>query len=404
MRHDEGSDDLMHAAATRLARVNGTLIGWVIVAVALAIAAAVFTSRPAAVSSQTGPALTRPTPTPTPMPTPASTPAPPSGGIDRIEISIDPFTGETAIFSKSSATVRILDVSTLESSPSRRRLPRTIPTAAEQFIAATSGGQPIVSMQISVGATGGGTLPKSLTRAQLARVCFPAAMKPPGVGLQDLIVDPGQRLAAHLVGQTVCVDFVLPEVGTFVVGARTKAVIPEFREFYASTGGETTWGPCLTHGFFVTVGPAGTIVEAPEGTGLYIQACANGVLGYYAELAGTGYEIQPVLAPHWVRGEDGQFVEPDPPAPNTAVGQYFPATGHNVSGAFLTMFQALGGVEVLGYPITEALAAAPGFTDQYFQHLKLRMDDATGAVTIRPVGREFITTLAANSQAGPEVP
>lgn len=392
----------MRAAAGRLARVDGTLIGWVIVAVALAIAAAVLTSRPTAVSGQTGPALIPPAPTPTPTLTPPS--APPSEGVDKLEISIDPFTGDAETSGNAPATVRVLDVSTLESSPGRRRLPRTITTAADQFIAATSGGQPIVSIQISVGATGEGTLPRSLTRAQIARLCFPAAMKPPGVGLEDLIVTPGQRLGAQLVGQSLCVDFVFPAVGTFVVGARTKAVIPEFQEFYASTGGEPTWGPCLTHGFFVAVGPAGTIVEAPQGTGLYIQACANGVLGYNAQLVGTGYAVQPVLIPHWVRGESGEFVGPDPPAANTGQGRYFPQTGHNLSGAFLARFLALGGVEVLGYPITEALAAAPGFSDQYFQHLKLRMDNATGAVTIRPVGREFITTLIANRRAAAEVP
>lgn len=400
MRHDEGGDDLMHAAATWLARVDGTLVGWLMVTVAIGIAATVFTSHPPSVSGQTGPALTPTTVVPTPVPTPP----PPSEGFDKIEISIDPFAGDAAASGSSAATVRILDVSTRESSPRRRRLPRPIPTAAEQFITATSGGQPIVSIQITAGATGGGTLPRSLTRAQLARLCFPAAMKPLGVGLEDLIVSPGQRLGAHLVGQNVCVDFVFPEVGTFVVGARTKAVIPEFQEFYASTGGETTWGPCLTHGFFVAVGPAGTIVEATKGTGLYIQACANGVLGYYAELAGTGYEVQPVLTSHWVRGEDGEFVGSDPPAANTGQGRYFPQTGHNVSGAFLRRFLALGGVEVLGYPITEALAAAPGFTDQYFQHLKLRRDNATGEVTIRPVGREFVAMLAASQRVDADVP
>ena len=391
MRHDTGSHDLMRAAATQLARVDRMLVCWVIVAAALAIAAMVCTSRPAAVKGQTGPALTPPAPTP----------APPS---EEIAVSVSPFTSGAEASASSRATVRVLDVSTLESSPGRRRLPRTATTAADQFVAATSGGQPIVGIQISVGATGQGALPGSLTRAQQSRLCFPASMKPPGVGLEDLTVSPGRRIGAHLAGQTVCVDFVFTEAGTFVVGAGTQAVIPEFAAFYASTGGEATWGPCLTHGFFAAVGPAGTIVEAPAGAGLYIQVCANGVLGHYPELAGTGYEIQPVLATHWVRGEDGQFAGPDPTATNSGEGRYFPQTGHNVSGAFLTSFLSLGEVEVLGYPITEAVPAAPGFTDQYFQHLKLRMDNATETVTIRPIGREFLMTIAANRRSGAEVP
>ena len=380
----------MRAAVVRLARVDRMLAGWIIVAVALAVAAAAFTSRPAGVSGQTGPALT-----------------PPSEELQEataeIKVSVGPFMGGAKASASSPATVRVLDVSTAESRPSRRRLPPTSATAADRFIEATQGGQPLVGVQISVGFTGRGTLSGSLTRAQTAQVCMPAGMKPPGVGLEDLIVSPGQRIGARLDGQRVCVDFVFTEAGTFVVGARTQPVIPEFTAFYTATGGATTWGPCLTRGFFAAVGPAGTIVEVSPDAGLYVQACANGVLGYSAELAGTGFEIQPVLATHWVRGEDGRFAGADPPAADTGDGRYFPQTGHNVRGAFLTAFLALGGVEVAGYPITEARAAGPGFTDQYFQHLKLRMDDATGEVTIRPVGREFVAMLAATHAAEAKV-
>ncbi len=258
----------------------------------------------------------------------------------------------------------------------------------------------MIGLQISVGATGRGTMAESLTRAQLARLCFPSSAKPPGVGLESLDVDPGRLVNAELERGAVCVEFVFTEPGTFVVGTGTKPVIPELATYYASTGGELTWGPCLTHGFFAEVGSAGTIVEAPTGSGVYIQVCANGVLGYHPELAGTGFEIQPVLATHWVRGENGRFVGPDPPVANSGEGRYFAQTGHNLSGAFLTKFVALGGVDVLGFPITETLAAAPGFTDQYFQHLKLRMNDATGEVSIRPIGREFMAMLAANGEAG----
>ena len=391
MRHDTGSHDLMRAAATQLARVDRMLICWVIVAAALAIAAMVCTSRPAAVKGQTGPALTPSAPIP----------APPS---EEIAVFVASYAGGAEVSERSRTTVRVVDVSTLESSPSRRRLPLTGPTAADRFIDATLGGQPLIGLQISVGATGRGTLPASLTRAQLAGICFPASMRPPGVNMESLAVNPGRLVKAQLNRHALCVEFVFTEPGVFVVGTRTKPVLPEFAALYASTGGEATWGPCLTHGFFAAVGPAGTIVEASRGSGVYMQICANGVLGYHPELAGTGYEIQPVLATHWVRGEDGQFVGPDPPATNSGEGRYFPQTGHNVSGAFLTSFLALGGVEVLGYPITEAVPAAPGFTDQYFQHLKLRMDDATETVTIRPVGREFIAMLAASRPVGTDVP
>ncbi len=357
----------------------------------LGIAAIAITSRPEPAIGQTGPALTPHVPTPEPPP-------------EKLKVFVGPFTRGAQTYDQSRSDVRLLDVLARESIPGHRRMPVATPSAADRFIDATRGGQPLIGVQISIGATGRGTLPESLTRAQLARICFPESAKPPGVDLESLVVSPGRLVGAQLDRGAVCVEFVFSEPGTFVVGTVTKPVLPEFGAFYASTGGALTWGPCLTHGFFAAVGPAGRIVEASTGSGVYLQICANGVLGYHPELLGTGYEIQPVLVSHWVRGESGTFVGPDPPVTNTGEGRYFPQTGHNVDGPLLTRFLALGGADVLGYPITEAQPAAPGFTDQYFQHLKLRLNDATGEVTIRPIGREFMAMLAANRRETAESP
>lgn len=376
--------------ASRPAQFNRSLVGWIIVAVSLGVAAIVFTSRPGPAVGQTGPALT-----------PSAPPQPPP---QEIEVTVGPYAHGAETYNRSRSDIRLLDVSTRESTPSRRRLPVATPEAARQFIEATTGGHPIIGVHVSGGATGRGTLPGSLTRAQLARLCFPSSMKPPGIDVESLVVSPGRLVAAHMNLRAVCVEFVFTEPGAFVVGTRPTPIIPELADFYASTGGAGTWGPCLTNGFFVTVGPGGTIIEADPGLGVYVQICANGVLGYHPQLAGSGYEIQPVLATSWVRGDNGQYVGPDPPARAISAGRYFPQTGHNLSGALLTTFQALGGADVLGYPITEALAGPPGFTDQYFQHLKLRLNDVTAEVTIRPIGREFIAMLAANRKAGSESP
>ena len=377
--------------AMSVSRVIPAFAGWIIVALALGVSAIFFASRPEAASGQTGPALTPPAATTSPPP-------------ETFAVFVGPYLSNVTASASSRADVRVLDVATLESSSSRRRLPAAAHPAADRFIDVTFGGQPIVGVHISIGVTGRGTLPDSLTRAQLARFCFPSSMKPPGVSAESLVVHPGRLVKSDANQHAVCASFVFTEPGTFVVGAGTKPVLPEFAAFYESTGGAATWGPCLTHGFFAAVGPVGTIIEASSGAGVYIQVCANGVLGYHPELAGTGYEVQPVLATYWVRGEDGNFVGPDPPVPNAGDGRFFPQTGHNVSGAFLARFLALGGVDVLGFPITEALPAAPGFTDQYFQHLKLRRDDASGEVSIRPVGREFIAMLAAHRLTEAEVP
>lgn len=389
MRHKAKDDD--PSLATPPARVSRVVAGWIIIAVSLGIAATFFTSRPQPAIGQTGPALTPAVPTPQPPP-------------ENLEVFVGPLTHGAQAYDQSRTDIRLLEVFTRESTASHRRLSPGTPSAADRFIEATQGGQPIIGVQISIGATGRGTLPGSLTRAQLARICFPEWTRPPGVDLASLVVNPGRLVSARLDRRSVCVEFVFSEPGTFVVGTDTKPVVPEFGAFYAATGGAATWGPCLTHGFFATVGRAGTVVETSTGSGAYIQVCANGVLGYHPELLGTGLEIQPVLATHWVRGEQGMFVGADPPVANTGAGRYFPQTGHNVDGPFLTKFLALGGAEVLGYPITEALPAAPGFTDQYFQHLKLRMNDASGEISIRPVGREFIAMLAANRHDAAESP
>ncbi len=381
MRRSATSDDSRQAEIPL--RDIPALTGWIALAIALGVAAMLLTSRPEAAIGQTGPALTPPPPSP----------APPPGDI---VVSVGPFAGQDENLERSGSAARIFDVSTLESTPTLRRLPRSTPSAADQFIEATQGGQPLIGVEIEIGATGRGTLPRSLTRTQLARLCLPTVMQPPGIDLDSLVVNPGRLIKAEMNRFQACVEFVFTEPGAFVVGTPAKPVIPELADFYATTGGRATWGPCLTEGFFASVSPVGTIIEAPTGSGLYIQICTNGVLGYHPELAGTGYEFQPVLATHWIRGENGAYVGPDPPVANSGEGRYFPQTGHNVSGPFLDRFLSLGGANVLGYPITESLAAAPGFTDQYFQYLKLRMNDATGEVTIRPIGREFIAMLTAN--------
>lgn len=54
--------------------------------------------------------------------------------------------------------------------------------------------------------------------------------------------------------------------------------------------------------------------------------------------------------------------------------RYFPETGHNVTNAFLRYFQSNGGVEMFGYPITEAYSEG-GATVQWFQRRKLIFTD-----------------------------
>lgn len=53
---------------------------------------------------------------------------------------------------------------------------------------------------------------------------------------------------------------------------------------------------------------------------------------------------------------------------------YFPQTGHTVSNAFLKFFQQNGGVEIFGYPLTEA-TAEEGAIIQWFQRARMVFKD-----------------------------
>ena len=60
------------------------------------------------------------------------------------------------------------------------------------------------------------------------------------------------------------------------------------------------------------------------------------------------------------------------PGANTFFRRFFPETGHSVIWAFLSFFDQIGGVEVLGYPISDyGRETAKGRIGQYFQRAKL---------------------------------
>jgi hypothetical protein len=67
--------------------------------------------------------------------------------------------------------------------------------------------------------------------------------------------------------------------------------------------------------------------------------------------------------------------EPSPPS------RCFPATGHTISGSFLRYFEAVGGVQSLGLPITEPLEQEERQV-QYFEYARLEdhADNPSGPV------------------------
>lgn len=65
-----------------------------------------------------------------------------------------------------------------------------------------------------------------------------------------------------------------------------------------------------------------------------------------------------------------EMTQPAPERPATATNMYAGATGHNVGGAFLSFYNANGGLDIFGHPRTEELLE-DGRTVQYFQRARL---------------------------------
>ncbi len=74
-------------------------------------------------------------------------------------------------------------------------------------------------------------------------------------------------------------------------------------------------------------------------------------------------------------GQFGRRIHPaDPPVPPLPGATYFAPTGHNVSGAFLTYWQAHGALAQFGYPLSETfpeqLEDGNTYTVQYFERAR----------------------------------
>ncbi len=102
-------------------------------------------------------------------------------------------------------------------------------------------------------------------------------------------------------------------------------------------------------------------------------------------------------------GESGPAA-PVPALPAWTHALYFPTTGHNVAGAFRTVFSQEGGVAAFGYPRTEAIHEN-GLLIQYFQNVELqcatqcRDPSYTATVTLNPIGATLLGSPSPYAQA-----
>ena len=143
-----------------------------------------------------------------------------------------------------------------------------------------------------------------------------------------------------------------PESGRYVP-ATEHNLSPRFASAYDRLGGFERFGFPRTELFL-------------EG-GLMVQWFQRGRLEYRPDLQGTPYEVQISLLGDQLLTDRPK---PEEPVEATPERRYFPETGFVVQHAFLRYFEARGGVDALGYPITPEVGEADR-PAQYFQRARL---------------------------------
>jgi hypothetical protein len=115
------------------------------------------------------------------------------------------------------------------------------------------------------------------------------------------------------------------------------------------------------------------------------------------------FELHPDTGAQVILGRLGVLVrQPDPPAPPKEGAQYFPETGHNVSGSFLNFWNQHGGLAVFGFPITEQIVEknpqdGKEYTVQYFERARFELHPENAGtpfeVQLGQLGRQVYNQL-----------
>ncbi|NLE76349.1 MAG: hypothetical protein GX605_06305 [Chloroflexi bacterium] len=156
-----------------------------------------------------------------------------------------------------------------------------------------------------------------------------------------------------------------PETGKTVGGA--------FLDFFDRYGGVSIFGYPITNEFL----EGGTTVQ-------YFQRARfewwpGNPAPYQVQLGLVGSQIHapdPAVA-NWT-------------TPGRSDQQYFPQTGHAVSGAFLSFYRNHGALTLFGYPISEAYQVEGGAIIQWFQRARLEVYPGDSRVYMGNIGEEWL--------------
>src|SRR5581483_3602556 len=147
-------------------------------------------------------------------------------------------------------------------------------------------------------------------------------------------------------------------------------------DYFRANGEVEAFGYPLTEEFWE---PAGDGANGP-----------NGRMVQYFQRARLEYDPDTKIVR---RGPLGELLGKRQPAVEPLPGlRYYPETGHNLGGAFLQFFEAAGGLDALGYPISEEVSEN-GHVVQWFQNARLEWwpENAAGAqVQLGLIGTEYL--------------
>ncbi len=105
--------------------------------------------------------------------------------------------------------------------------------------------------------------------------------------------------------------------------------------------------------------------------GFTVQYFQRARFEYHPEHAGTPYEVELGLLGDILTA--GREFPKASPVPETPTQRYFPLTQHIVRGSFLRFYDTRGGLDIFGYPISEAFLEN-GRIVQYFQRARFEHD------------------------------
>jgi subtilisin family serine protease len=135
-----------------------------------------------------------------------------------------------------------------------------------------------------------------------------------------------------------------------------------FRTFWEEHGGLEIFGFPISEEF--------RELNAADGRTYTVQYFERARFEYHPEHRGTPYEVQ--LGLLGLLMTNGRAFPPAAVQPDTSGRRYFEATSHSLSADFLRYWEATGGLDLFGYPISEP-AVENGFLTQYFERNRFEL-------------------------------